>query len=463
MFLAVLAFILLATLTSISSSSSSHLTLLEQKITLTVDDEKEAKKATKEDIRIDEDDGEQFVSEDKNDNDLPTCQELMQQPFSPFADGAFLTRTTTPISWKMRRDGSRELTLPTTCRLKRYTAQEARQCFQEKHLLYIGDSLTRYLYLSLAYFIEHSKWPPRFGVESPCHHVDENGIETCSQPDDPNVCVDGNWKDDEGGEAGWKPFFRNIGGGKDGSVFRGRMEAPCVRGWGSHADEVNKRHSVENMKYVSSEEDGGRTTLSFIAELGWVDLIEPTTGWNFTNCALDASCRYSREEYASNQKRLKANDFDWNYTSITDALGSNGALRDQYKRTNYAFYNRGLWGKIEKVKADAIMKVLYNFTGGEDQNGRCFFRSTMGCERAKNANLASWEYNNVRKSAFDAGCEYFDLTHLTEEFGTFLHNPEHKRITFEYDNIFWDSVHYQPWVNEELNNLQLNIMCNTQH
>jgi len=298
LFLAALAVVFLfTTLTSISSYSH----LINQKIALLEQQLEEEDNTTKEEVRVDndgDDDDLQFVSKDKN--DLPTCQKLMQQPFSPFADGAFLTRTTTPISWKMRRDGSRELTLPTTCRLKRYTAEEARQCFQKKHLLFIGDSLTRYSYLSLVYFIEHKKWPPRFGQEKPCHHVDENGAETCSQPDDPNVCVEGNWKDDKGEERGWKPFFRNLGGGTDGGVFHGRMEVPSVRGWWKNPDE--KLHSVENMQYVSSEEGGGRTMLSFIGELGWVGLIEPTTGWNFTDCARDASCRYSRDQYAENEK-----------------------------------------------------------------------------------------------------------------------------------------------------------------
>ena len=88
----------------------------------------------------------------------------------------------------------------------------------------------------------------------------------------------------------------------------------------------------------------------------------------------------------------------------------------------------------------------------------------MGCERTKSNDLASWENDVVRRSAFDAGCEYLDATHLTKEFGTMMYNSYgSKTNTFEYDQIFWDSLHYQPWVYEELNNLLLNIMCNAQH
>jgi hypothetical protein len=90
---------------------------------------------------------------------LPTCESLMKSPNSPVSDGAFLTRETTPNIWTLRADGSRELTLPLTCRLKRYTSSEARQCLSNKHLSFIGDSLTRYQYLSLAYFLERGQYP----------------------------------------------------------------------------------------------------------------------------------------------------------------------------------------------------------------------------------------------------------------------------------------------------------------
>jgi hypothetical protein len=32
----------------------------------------------------------------------------------------------------------------------------------------------------------------------------------------------------------------------------------------------------------------------------------------------------------------------------------------------------------------------------------------------------------------------------------------------EYLTIFWDDMHFQPWVYKELNNLMLNVLCNAQ-
>jgi hypothetical protein len=131
-----------------------------------------------------------------NNNVLPQCDKLMQNPSSPFADGAFLTRKTTQVVWKMRHDGSRELTLPLTCQLKRYTARQAGMCLKNKSLLFIGDSLTRYQYLSLAYFLEHKQWPPRYQATGyhPCLQVDEHNNTACSTPDKPNVCCEYDWE-----------------------------------------------------------------------------------------------------------------------------------------------------------------------------------------------------------------------------------------------------------------------------
>jgi hypothetical protein len=125
-------------------------------------------------------------------NDLPQCDKLMQNPSSPFADGAFLTRKTTQVVWKMRHDGSRELTLPQTCQLKRYTAHQARRCLTDKSMLFIGDSLTRYQYFSLVYFLEYKKWPPRYPATGfdPCFQADKHNNTVCSKPNEPNVCCE---------------------------------------------------------------------------------------------------------------------------------------------------------------------------------------------------------------------------------------------------------------------------------
>ncbi len=356
----------------------------------------------------------------------------------------------------------------------------------------------------------------------PCRFVDEGGRPACSPPEEPNVCVEGDWLD----LGGWPAYHQSLGGGLDGGVFEGRMENWSVR------STVN---SVENMQYVSPpdlertstteevEEDRrslrsfyehhrekmtnydaakytertlwtGRTKLSYALEHGWDanDVLSP--GWNFTGCAYLGRCRYSPEHYGRNLvKAENGSSFDWNYSSIVEAFGGGAAHSDvsnanstntdgpnsakkknlfhhQFFDANYVFYNRGLWGKLQQEKAEALFPLLREFVplihsenGDWTRKNRCFYRSTTGCERSQDEDIGNWEHTIVRKAAFLSGCEYMDINHVTKEFENlqyaFPKPPGDDML--EYWSVFWDSVHYQPWVYEELNNLLLNILCNS--
>ena len=391
-------------------------------------------------------------------DNLPACEELMQQQSSPYADGSFLTRKTTTVVWKMRHDGSRELTLPLTCRLKRYTAQEASQCLAGKSVLFIGDSLTRYQYLSLVYFLEYDRYPPHFQAKVPCNHVDKDGKKTCSDPDDPNVCAEGDWLK----VGGWPAYLQSLGGGTDGGIFNGHMDGHSLRG--------DQGLTIENSKYITANDDTNdsndettqRVTISYTNEKGWEGSESFSPGWNFTGCAISGTCRYTSEQYKEKAQLQNDHRFDWNYTTIKDALQEGSLFTKQHLNTNYVLYNRGLWGKMNKNTVNQVMALMYNMTGGNDSmTNRCFFRSTTGCDRTMNNDIHSYEYSTVRRATHDAGCEFIDLGHLTYEFSTLLfRHPAPARAGEEYHSVFWDAVHYQPWVYEELNNLQLNILCN---
>lgn len=45
------------------------------------------------------------------------------------------------------------------CMLRRFTPETARKCLSGRPLVMIGDSVTRYQYLTLLYFLEFGKWP----------------------------------------------------------------------------------------------------------------------------------------------------------------------------------------------------------------------------------------------------------------------------------------------------------------
>ena len=385
---------------------------------------------------------------------LPSCTELMRQPM--YADGSFLTnRNTTQIVWRKRHDGSKELTVPFTCYLTRYTPEQAGKCLKNKNLFFVGDSLTRYQFLSLAYFLEHKKWPMRFnaGLQPCLDHIDENGNPTCSKKEEPSVCSENDFVD----IGGWKSYYQAMGGGTGGSVFHGRMESQSIRS--------GKRFPiVDTMQYTSSDKYGegnGRTKLSAYMELGRSGM-EPFHGFNFTGCGYNATCTYTPERYAQNEKRVSNSDFDWEYPNIVTGFGPNGtSFHAQHQDTNYIFYNRGIWGAIQIDKAEKMMSAMYEMTGGDEgrrvSNNRCFFRSTTANFQTNTElkHLKDLESGPVRDIVRRSGCEYFDISFVTEEFSRI----EDK--SYEQRSTFLDQVHYTPWVYEELNNLLLNVLCNS--
>ncbi len=146
---------------------------------------------------------------------IPGCEKLMQSSkLNNYANGSFLTSKQTRIEWKLRPDDSRELTLPDVCHLKRYTAAQAGTCLKNKNLLFIGDSLTRYQFMSLSYFLDHKHYPKRFHASlQPCTHISEDGTPACNSKDEPNVCVERDWL------TGWAEYFKSMGGGTEVEFF----------------------------------------------------------------------------------------------------------------------------------------------------------------------------------------------------------------------------------------------------
>ena len=372
---------------------------------------------------------------------LPTCESLMRNAHLG-ADGSFLTRS--PTTWALRHDGSRELQLPLTCRLTRYTSKQARKCLNQRHLAFIGDSLTRYQFLSLAYFVERGEFPPRFGTSStqPCSHIKKQGIPTCSPDDEPNVCMEGDWQS-------WQKFHSALGGSTNGSMFHGRLECGCARREGVDI------HTTENAQYIS---DSG-TKISYVSEVGWGDMPGPIHGWNFTNCAEKGTCRTTQEGSDSLFNRSKQQDWDWN-EPLHQAL--NGTLQQVLHGVDIAIYNRGHWGILKKELIDKIMFLVRNWVGDK---GRCFYKTTTA-GRLEIVRLPELSY--IKEATFAAGCGFLDFGHLTQEFDslTFSHPAPPKEEGGKVWNfqerrsIYWDSVHFTPWVYEELNNVLLNVLCN---
>ena len=389
---------------------------------------------------------------------LPTCKSLMQTPNSPYKGGYFLTRHSQHISWHPRADGSRELQHE-LCGIHRYTAEEARFCLAPHHVHFIGDSITRYQMVSLVHLLHHGKYPPRFGFAAqgqPCAHVDETGQEQCSPPDKPNINMEREWTQvaNMAGKDPWLYFMQALGT----NVFDGYMEASAVR-----TKETLLELQAENYLYVLPESKVNnrlRPMISYAQEIGWAEKPTPIHGFHFTGCAHSGTCNYTDEMADERLQRALNHSFDFE-EPLEQALQPNGALYKQLPPTTIAIYNRGHWGQLPAARANVLMPLLHTFSQGS--LGRCYFKSTT----TPYPFLREHERTAIRDAAWTSGCGFLDWGHITEDFLELPFQPNmippeqvYGPITGEREQIFWDQVHFQPWVNEEFNNLLLNILCN---
>ena len=349
----------------------------------------------------------------------------------------------------------------TICRLKRYTTDDTRQCLANQHLNFIGDSLSRYQFYSLAYFIDKGMYPPRFPTPSAydnrnecrSHHVDDNNTSQCSPETEPNICTEVDWRRYR--DRSWSMLFSVLGGSDDGGVFGGRMECNCGRKDG-------ESQIIENMIYASQPDGKNeRAVLSLFLERGWGDNMDPIRGHSFIGCGFNESCRLSETLQDTTLDRARHGSYDYNQ-SFPEAIDpEHGALRHIIPPVNIAIYNRGLWGALDPGRAALIFPAMFNWTGGAA--GRCFFKSTTASGRPSDRDLHQYETQPaIRTVAVNAGCSFLDYGHITSDFANLHYEfPEPPGGGgLERTDVYWDVVHFMPWVYEELNNVLLNVLCN---
>ena len=362
---------------------------------------------------------------------LPWCEDLMNR-HDFLRDGAFLTRQSNQVAWIVRADDSRELTLPHVCRLKRYTVDEARQCLAHKHILTIGDSLTRYQILGFMYFLERGRHPARFlrrSKEQICTHLDEEGQPQCGGVDEKNVCS-------ESEHFGWSKYHQYLGDKR--GPYNGHLECACARALGY--EDVS---DTETLLYRNFN-----ISVTHMTEQGFSINPAPIMGRNFQGCAESGSCTLSLDEIDASIERSKAGEWDWNITLMDPSKGGFSNLKKLLGKVDITLYNRGHWNQMTMAMAKDLMPQFSHFA-----TERCFYKSTTGSMhlRGKPYLRPLAEADRIFADTKGNGCGYLDYAHVTSPF-------EH-----EWDSLkilYFDALHYQPWVYEELNNLLLNVLCN---
>ena len=129
---------------------------------------------------------------------------------------------------------------PADCELVRPTVATVRQCLSGRHLLFFGDSMQRYLYLTLSNFLVNGEWPRdeqlRPGGESPCS--ERTWGQDASTPDT---------------AAGWERYFKGTS-----AALRGHEICDCWR-----SEKCCKETELTENRYTQV----GNAAISFVTQL----------------------------------------------------------------------------------------------------------------------------------------------------------------------------------------------------
>ena len=249
-------------------------------------------------------------------------------------------------------------------------------------------------------------------------------------------------------------------GDRDG-LFGGRVECQCARAAAGMAAGMENVFYESRPRVDTAPERGRRVKLTFIWAGNWSHTA--AFGKLPSGCAARAACNYSDTRHEELMKLEEAwvhgnrAAFDW--AGPLDELLSLGKspsfATSLAPDADLAFFNRGLWGPLPAA-SEAIFKGLQRLT--HRNGGRCFGKGTTHSNPERNPTRRQW--NDLgRTQAVQAGCELYDLWPVTERFSSMDYVPTAGGTQGERESVYWDAVHFQPWVYTELNNLLLNQVC----
>ncbi len=354
---------------------------------------------------------------------LPLCMDLKRE-FPGLEKGWFLTRDRG--RWvRQLSDNTARYELE-TCVLKRFTAEEARVCLSDRPMLFVGDSVMRYQYVSLVYFLHTGEWPAR--RDGMRERVGDMG----------SVVWEGAWKN-------WARYYVDV----PDRVFKGAEWCDCYRG-----ALVNGTNNENRFYYDPAH--GVKVSLVFQFGNASIPAHFPPP----FNPALKPGRYYAMEADMADAKQ-RPYDFNGNLTDYLKHPRMLAWLNDT-KILRWGMGIRGGWSEAQSAEWYAFG---YNFT--RDRGGISVYTGTtapLGIYDAPHRDLL----NTIAR----AGWELFDLTHVTKSL-RWLHwdgagAPALRRKPRaqpgccgepEYFVYFVDWVHLQPFVYEEMNNLYLNQLC----
>jgi hypothetical protein len=110
-----------------------------------------------------------------------------------------------------------------------------------------------------------------------------------------------------------------------------------------------------------------------------------------------------------------------------------------------------VWGRLAEDRAQRIFTVLRDWVNAagdqppghhepQQQQGRCFFKSTTSGANSFRDRYFETELHTIRPHALKAGCGYLDFAYLTQDFGALDYESSLKDPRAERRSVFVDQV-----------------------
>mmetsp|Transcript_62107 Transcript_62107/g.166653 ORF Transcript_62107/g.166653 Transcript_62107/m.166653 type:complete len:577 (-) Transcript_62107:283-2013(-) len=354
-----------------------------------------------------------------------------------------------------------------SCILRRFDRETARACLRGRHLLFMGDSISRFQYLSLASLL-HEAFPEPTGTPWHLRHHSLRRQGPVESDDELNVCVPDEW---------WEYFYL-----KSSAKLGGKEWCDCFR-----SESGAGQSTIENRYFSLEPEDD--VSVSYIQVFG-SNLVhghfpcachggsrsDPPCSLEIITKKALADCRgvLTLEAFVGNDITRRPMGFDWE-GPLPYVLEHIVPRMD----VDILVFNTGLWEELEDrsqartlvaacnnaVNASTVdsrrsqrqkyppeTKETVSTSGMRSPRGGCLWRRTTASFTSVVSDIfdrAFWFRGGIDDSVpmeegARGGWGIFDVGNMTS--------------MLEQD-AFNDRCHFRPYVYNEINNLMLNRMC----
>ena len=265
---------------------------------------------------------------------------------------------------------------------------QAERCLAGRHIIFVGDSLTRYQYLSLVFFLENKVWLPGYGNDSFGYR---------------SPCLETQW-------PSWRDFYLGTT-----AQLNGHESCDCCR--------ANNCTVLENRYY--RKKPFSITYLQFFRhDMG----MSGHVGFPPSNSS--PPCRPGDCNAHVDWK----GDLAHAMQTVVSRL-----------KPDYIVLNSGLWQSTNGWSTQVISQVIKKINDVlKPKNGTAIWKTTT---QSRSMDISPNHDSKIKTMAAQAGWKIFDAWALT------------RALPLLKPSVYWDNLHFLPFVYNELNTALLHNLC----